>query len=262
MSRRSSSVASKRVHHGTGERGRPRGGEVRRAVRKMAATARVDCGYRAGTGVWSLSEGGGLVRRGEEDGKKGREDGHVVDVAPAATDDVLVVDEFEDAEVVDQVAVREARLGLEAEAFEDLHLGDDEGVLAVVELGGKVVHRDVEAGEGGRGGEGGGGAVVDEGEEVGVGVYEVADAEGGFFELGGEEEGAEADVLGAGCECMRRAEMGRERRTRTPKCLSEVTNQKRWNKTWAVAITTWGLGVAWSAPPSPSLPPLSKKRTR
>lgn len=153
---------------------------------------------------------------GKRGGEKGGESVHVVEVAPAARDDGFLACELEDLEVVDQVAVRQSDLGLEGETLEDLHFCDDERVLAVVELGGKVVHWAVGP-EGGGGGIGRGGAVLDEGEEVGVGVDEVADTERGFLELGSEEEGAETDVL-----CLLLAEQGEERRGRThadPKVL-------------------------------------------
>lgn len=128
--------------------------------------------------------------------RKGRGAGsvHIVEVAPAARDDCFLPCELEDLKVVDEVSVVESALRLEGEAFEDLHFCDDERVLAVVKLGRKVVHRAVGSEGGGRG-IGRGGAVLYEGEEVGVGVDEVANTERGFLELGGEEEGAETNVL-------------------------------------------------------------------
>ena len=152
------------------------------------------------------------------------DNGQVIDVAPAATDDGLVLCELEDLEVVDEVAVRESRLSLEREPLEDLHLGDDESVLAVVELSRKVVHREVLPGEVARVGY----ARVDEREEVRVAVHEVTDPERRFLELGREEERAETDVLhGRGQRGEVTRGDGEGERTRTPKCFIEVTNQKR-----------------------------------
>lgn len=115
--------------------------------------------------------------RGRE---KGRGCAHVIDVAPASCDEIAILCQFQHFEVVDEMAVREATLRLESEPLEDLHFGDDDGLLCIVEFVGKVVHGHV-------GGEGGGrrvgslGAVRNELEEVRVAVDEVADSERGFL---------------------------------------------------------------------------------
>lgn len=132
-----------------------------------------------------------LPQRDERSG-----DAHVVAKAPRPIHELLLSSQLEHLQVVDQVTVRQAALRLEPESLQDLHLGDDEGVFEVVELGGKVVHRSVRL-------EGRGrrvwrvGAVGNEGGEIGVAVDDVADPEGRLFELRSEEEGAHADVLRA-----------------------------------------------------------------
>lgn len=130
------------------------------------------------------------------------------------------------------MTVRQPTLRLKPEPLQDLHLGDDERVLEVVELGGEVVHRGVGLERcGWRVGRVG--AVGDEGREVGIAVDDVADPESRLFEFRSEEEGAHPDVL---CACVSLAcysvpKIGQAALTRIPKCLSEVTNQKRWKST-------------------------------
>jgi hypothetical protein len=132
-----------------------------------------------------------------EQTNRGRGNAHVVQVSPTFAHDLPVLRQLEYLKIIDEMAIRKSTLGLKAQSFENLHLGNDESILEVVKLCGKVVHRHV-GGEGRGGWIGRGGAMRDEREEVGVGVDQVADSKRGFFKFGSEEEGAETNVLVGG----------------------------------------------------------------
>jgi len=139
-----------------------------------------------------------------------------------------VLDEPEELEIVDERAIGQDDVDVEGKALEDLHFRDDEGFFEVVKGLVKVEHGAVDKGRW---------AVVGGSlEQHVVHVDEITHAQGRLLELGGEEEGAHADVLVE----SEQAEEEREktRPTATPKCFIELTYQNRWKRIWAAATAT------------------------
>ena len=111
----------------------------------------------------------------------------VIQIAPGSRGDVFALGEAEEAEVVDERAVGEDDMHVEAEPLEDLHLGHDQRVFQVVEGVAEVGHWDVFEVWGLGGGRRRGRMLEFVGgtlEQQVIDVDEVAHADGAFLQFG------------------------------------------------------------------------------
>ena len=167
-----------------------------------------DGGYRIQRICRGLQSGHVLASRRD---KTQSNHARVIQVSPCLGTRVLVIHEAEHAKVINERAIGQHDVDVEPEAFEDLHLGDDDGVFEVVERVAKVRHGCVFELVRGLACHGRRERVRVALEKEVADVDEVSHSERTLFEFRGEIECAHAHFLSAEgfCEDQRRRREGR-----------------------------------------------------